>query len=140
MKGAQCRLLKKAALLKCLKDRNDIYEWVLGSHFGSLIDLEQEMGQWSLMLKSATLTSVITSGLFYIYIYIYIWSIRVADVCVILVGDFTSGFKPSSVIVESQEECGFSKSISKSASARISAWGLTVRMLCIVCTKLSNHS
>ena len=136
MKGAQCRLLKKAALLKCLKDRNDIYEWVLGSHFGSLIDLEQEMGQWSLMLKSATLTSVITSGL----LYIYIWSIRVADVCVILVGDFTSGFKPSSVIVESQEECGFSKSILKSASARISAWGLTVRMLSIVCTKLSNHS
>ena len=25
--GAQCRSLKKAALLKCLKDRNDIYEW-----------------------------------------------------------------------------------------------------------------
>ena len=41
--GAQCRSLKKAALLKCLKDRNDIHEWVLGSHFGSLIDLEQEM-------------------------------------------------------------------------------------------------
>ena len=40
-----------------------------------------------------------------------IWSIRVADVCVILVGDFTSWVKPSSVIVESQEECGFSKSI-----------------------------
>ena len=43
--------------------------------------------------------SVITSGLF-----VYIWSIRVADVCVILVGDFTSWVKPSSVIVESQEE------------------------------------
>ena len=56
--GAQCRSLKKAALLKCLKDRNDIYEWVLGSHFGSVIDLEQEMGQWSLMLRSGTLTSV----------------------------------------------------------------------------------
>ena len=41
-----------------------IYEWVLGSNFGSLIDLEQEMGQWSLMLRSGTLTSVITSGLF----------------------------------------------------------------------------
>ena len=26
--GAQCRLLKKAVLLKCLKARNDIYEWV----------------------------------------------------------------------------------------------------------------
>ena len=90
--------LKKAALLKCLKDQNDIYEWVLGSNFGSLIDLEKEMGQWSLMLRSGTLTSVITSGWF-----VYIWSIRVADVCVILVGDFTSWVKPSSVIVESQE-------------------------------------
>ena len=68
MNGAQCRSLKKAALLKCLKDRNDIYQWVLGSHFGNLIDLEQEMGQWSLMLRSGTMTSVITSGLF-IYIY-----------------------------------------------------------------------
>ena len=50
MKGAQPWL--KAALLKCLKDRNDIYEWVLGSQFGSLIDLEQEVGQWLLMLRS----------------------------------------------------------------------------------------
>ena len=50
---------------------------------------------------------------------IYIWSIRVADVCVILVGDFTSWVKPSSVIVESQEECGFSKSILKSPSTRL---------------------
>ena len=75
MNGAQCRSVKKAAILKCLKDRNDIYEWVLGSHFGSLIDLKQEMGQWSIMLMSGTLTSVITSGLF-----VYIWSIRVADV------------------------------------------------------------
>ncbi len=71
---------------------------------------------------------------------VYIWSIRVADVCVILVGDFTSWVKPSSVIVESQEECGFSKSILKSPSTRISAWGLTVWMLSIICTKLSNHS
>ena len=116
--GAQCWSLKKAALLKCLKDRNDIYEWVLGSHFGSLIDLEQDMGQWSLMLRSGTLTSVIMSGLF-----VYIWSIRVADIYVILVGDFTSWVKPSSVIVESQEECGFSKSILNSPSTRISAWG-----------------
>ena len=117
MNGAQCRSLKKAALLKCLKDRNDVYEWVLGSHFGSLIDLEQAMGQWSLMLRSGTLTSVITSGLF-----VYIRSIRVADVCVILVGDFTSWVKPSSVIVESQEECDFSKSILISPNTRISAW------------------
>ena len=69
-------------------------------------------------------------------VYIYI----VADVCVILAGDFTSWVKPSSVIVESQEECGFSKSISKSPGTRISAWGLTVWMLSIICTKLSNHS
>ena len=69
---------------------------------------------------------------------IYIWSNRAADVCVILVGDFTSWVKPSSVIVESQEECGFSKSILKS-STRISAWGLTIWMLSIICTKLSNH-
>ena len=101
-----------------------IYEWVLGSHFGSKIDLEQEMGQWSLMLRSGTLTSVITSGLF-----VYIWSIRVADAWIILVGDFTSSVKPSSVIVQSQEECGFSKSILKSPSTRISAWGLTVWIL-----------
>ena len=26
-----------------LRDRNDIHEWVLGAHFRSLIDLEQEM-------------------------------------------------------------------------------------------------
>ena len=82
-----------------------------------------------------TYPQVITSGLF-----VYIWSIRVADVCVILAGDFTSWVKPSSVIVESQEECGFSKSISKSPGTRISAWGLTVWMLSIICTKLSNHS
>ena len=66
--GAQCRSLKKAAFLKCLKAQNDIYEWVFGSHFGSLINLEQEMGQSSLMLRSGTMTSVITSGLF-VYIY-----------------------------------------------------------------------
>ena len=71
---------------------------------------------------------------------IYIWSIRVADVCVILVGNSTSWVKPSSVIIESSEECGFSKSILKSASSRISAWGLTIWMLSIICTKLSNHS
>ena len=32
-----------------------------------------------------------------------------SDVCVILVGVFTGWVKPSSVIVESQEECGFSR-------------------------------
>ena len=47
---------------------------------------------------------------------------------------------PSSLIVESQEDCGFSKSILKSPSTRISAWGLTVWILSIICTKLSNHS
>ena len=100
--GAQRRSLKKAALLKCLKDRNDMYGWVLGSHFGSLIDLEQEMGQWShVQVRYTDLGD-------YVWV-VYIWSIRVADVCVILVGDFTSWVKSSSVIVESQEECGFSK-------------------------------
>ena len=68
------------------------------------------------MLRSSTLTSVITSGLF-----VYIWSIRVAAVCETLVGDFTSWVKLSSVIVESQEECGFSRSILKSPSRRIPA-------------------
>ena len=42
---------------------------------------------------------------------VYIWSIRVADICIILAGDFTSWVKPSRVIVESQGECGFSKSV-----------------------------
>ena len=44
----------------------------LSSHFGNLTDLEQKMGQWSLVLRSGTLTSVITSGLFS--------GLRVADV------------------------------------------------------------
>ena len=99
---------------------------------GFHIDLEQGDGH---LCSSGTLTSVIMSGLF-----VYIWSIRVADIYVILVGDFTSWVKPSSVIVESQEECGFSKSILNSPGTRISAWGLTVWMLSIICTKLSNHS
>ena len=46
-----------------------------------------------------------------VWVVVYIWSIRVAGVCVILVGDFISWVKPNSVIAESQEECGFSKSI-----------------------------
>ena len=70
---------QKAVLLKCLIDRNDTYQWVLGSHFGSLIELVQETGQWSHMLRSGTLTSAITSGLF-----VYILSIRVANVRVIV--------------------------------------------------------
>ena len=93
------------------------------------------MGQWSLMHRSDTLTSVITSGLF-----VYISSARVADVSLILVGDFTSWVKPISVIVESLKDYGFSKSILKSPSTRISAWGLAIWMLSIICTKLSNHS
>ena len=48
-----------------------------------------------------------------------LWSTRVADVCVILVCDFTSWVKHSSVIVQSQEECGFSKSILKYPNKRI---------------------
>ena len=59
-----------------------------------------------------------------------------ADICVILVGDFTSCVTPSSVIVESQEECGFSKSILKSPSTRISAWGLTVWVLSVIVYKV----
>ena len=55
-----------------------------------------------------SLMSVNASGLF-----VYIWSISVADVGAILVGDSISWVRPSSVIVESQEECGFSKSILK---------------------------
>ena len=54
------------------------------------------------------------------------WSNRVADVCVILVGNFTSWVKPRSVIVESQEKGGFSLSILRSPSKRISARGLAV--------------
>ena len=55
----------------------------------------------------------------YIWVVCVYMVIRVAYVCVILVGDFTSWVKPSSVIVESQEECGFSKSILKSPSTRM---------------------
>ena len=43
-----------------------------------------------------------------------IWSIGVADVGVILVGDSISWVRPSSVTAKSPEECGFSKSILKS--------------------------
>ena len=43
-----------------------------------------------------------------------------ADVCAILVGGFTSCVKSSSVIVESLEDCGFSKSVLKPHSKRIS--------------------
>ena len=50
------------------------------------------------MLRSGTLTSVITAGLF---VYNYILSTRVTDVFIILVGDFISWVKPRSVIVAS---------------------------------------
>ena len=53
------------------------YEWGLGAHFGDLIDLEHEMGQWLPVFR--LMTSVITSWLF-----VTIWSIRVADVFAIL--------------------------------------------------------
>ena len=52
-------------------------------------------------------------------LFVYIWSIRVADVCAILVGDFISWVMPSSVIAESQEECGFSISILISPRTRM---------------------
>ena len=115
IKGAQFRSAQNAVLLKCLNDVNDIREWVLSLHFESLTDFVQEMGQWSLMLRSDKLTSVNSSGLF-----VYIWSISVAD-GVILVGDSISWVRPRSVIVESQEECGISKSILKSPNKRMSA-------------------
>ena len=70
------------------------------------------------MLRSGTLTSVITSGLF---VYIMVNKTGVVDVFVILVGDFTSWVKSSNVIVESQKECSFRRSILKSPSTRISA-------------------
>ena len=54
------------------------------------------------MLRSATLTSVITSGLF-VYNYM-VDKLKIADFCVILVDDFTSWVKPVSVVLESQEE------------------------------------
>ena len=84
------RSAQNAVLLKCLNDLNDIREWVLSLHFESLTDFVQEMGQWSLMLRSDTLTSVNASGLF-----VYIWSISVADVGVILVGDSISWLGPA---------------------------------------------
>ena len=68
-------------------------------------------------------------------IYIYIWSISTTDVGVILVGDSVSWVRPSCVIVESQEECGFSKSVLKSPNKRMSAVGFTARRLSIICTK-----
>ena len=51
IKEAQFRSAQNAVLLKCLNDLNDIREWVLSLHFGSLTDFVQEMGQWSLMLR-----------------------------------------------------------------------------------------
>ena len=50
-----------------------------------------------------------------------VWSISVADVGVILVCDSIGWVRPSSVIVESQEECGFSKSILQYGNKRMSA-------------------
>ena len=51
------QVIEKGSLIKMFeRSKLYIYEWVWGSHFGSLIDLEQEMGQWSLMLRSGTLT------------------------------------------------------------------------------------
>ena len=52
-------------------------------------------------------------------VYIYIWSISRADVGVILVGDSISWVRPSSVIVESQEE--WLQHILKSPNKRMSA-------------------
>ena len=66
------QVIEKGRLIKMFeRPKLYIYKWVLGSHFGSLIDFDQEMGQWSHMLRSGTLTSVITSGLF-VYIYTHL--------------------------------------------------------------------
>ena len=59
----------------------------------------------------------------------------------LVLGDFnTDLLKPHTL----QEECSFSKLIFKiyyyTARLNLSAWGLTVWMLSIICTKLSNHS
>ena len=94
--------------------------WFLGSHFGTLIDLELDMAGWLLMLRSGTLTSVITSGLF-----VYRWSINVADVCVVLVGDLTSWIKPSSV--PRKDGAGIWR-----LGAELSAW-LCVYLVPVVC-------
>ena len=115
-KRSTIRSAQNTVLLKCLNDLNDIRQWVLSLHFGSLTDFVQEMGQCSLVLRSDTLTSVNASGLF-----VYIWSTSVADPGVILDGDSISLVRPSSVIFESQEECGFSKSILKYPNKRMSA-------------------
>ena len=50
-----------------------------------------------------------------------IWSVSVAVVGVILVDDSISRVRHSSVIVESQKECDFSKSISQYGNKRMSA-------------------
>ena len=67
LNGHNFRSAQNAVLLKFLNDLNDIREWVLSLHFGSLTDFVQEMGQWSVMLRSDTLTSVNVSGLFVYY-------------------------------------------------------------------------
>ena len=49
------------------------------------------------------------------------WSVSVADVGVILVDDSISRVRHSSVIVKSQKECDFSKSILQYGNKRMSA-------------------
>ena len=56
-----------------------------------------------------------------IWVVCIIWSVSVADVGVILVCDSVSRVRHSSVIVESQKECGFSKSILQYRNKRMSA-------------------
>ena len=75
-----------------------------------------------------------------IWVVCIIWSVSVADVGVILVCDSVSRVRHSSVIVESQKECGFSKSILQYRNKKMSASGFTARTLSIICTKSLNHS
>ena len=56
-----------------------------------------------------------------IWVVCIIWSVSVADVGVILVDDSKSRVRHSSIIVEFQKGCGFSKSILQYGNKRMSA-------------------
>ena len=75
-----------------------------------------------------------------IWVVCIIWSVSVADVGVILVCDSVSRVRHSSVIVESQKGCVFSKSILQYRNKKMSASGFTAQRLSIICTKSLNHS
>ena len=62
--GVQMRSAKNAFWLKCLKDLKETCVCPLGSGFGSLTDLVQLTGLWSLILKSETSVVMTALGLF----------------------------------------------------------------------------